>query len=273
MRLTGSERGGASGSSQRLVPLLLLCLASLALIACASAGTTSSGGTTSTGGVHTYTTNFPLTENPISEGGNWTNGGTVGLDWGNVSTTAGTAEGVGPANTAYSDPTAALTGVWGPNQTVTVTVYSNGVEDKPNQGYDKEVEIRLRTTISAHSITGYEINCRTPSDSFSYIQIVRWNGALGDFTSLNILNGTGCNNGDVLKATITGGTIQAYRNGTLMLTATDNNPFTTGNPGMGFNFGCGTAYNQFGLTNYSATDGPTSSAAPAAPTNLTDQVK
>ena len=197
----------------------------------------------------------------------------VGLDWGNVSTTAGTAEGVGPANTAYSDPTAALTGVWGPNQTVTVTVYSNGVEDKPNQGYDKEVEIRLRTTISAHSITGYEINCRTPSDSFSYIQIVRWNGALGDFTSLNILNGTGCNNGDVLKATITGGTIQAYRNGTLMLTATDNNPFTTGNPGMGFNFGCGTAYNQFGLTNYSATDGPTSSAAPAAPTNLTDQVK
>ena len=39
----------------------------------------------------TYTTNFPLTENPISEAGNWINGGTVGLDWTNVSTTPGLA--------------------------------------------------------------------------------------------------------------------------------------------------------------------------------------
>ena len=107
-------------------------------------------------GYGTYTTNFPLTESPISEGGNWINGGTTGLDWGNVHTTGGTAEGVGPASAAYSDPTAVLAGSWGPNQTVTATVYSNGVEDKPAQGYDKEVEIRLRTSISAHSITGYE---------------------------------------------------------------------------------------------------------------------
>ena len=28
----------------------------------------------------TYTTNFPLTENPILENGNWINGGTTGLD-------------------------------------------------------------------------------------------------------------------------------------------------------------------------------------------------
>ena len=35
----------------------------------------------------TYTTNFPLTENPISEAGNWINGGSVGFDWSNVSTT------------------------------------------------------------------------------------------------------------------------------------------------------------------------------------------
>ena len=140
----------------------------------------------------TYTTNFPLTENPISEGGSWINGGTVGLDWANVQTAGGLVEGVGPAAAEYSDPTAVLAGNWGPNQTVTATVYSDGVEDKPGQSYDKEVEIRLRTSISAHSITGYEINCRTPNDSYSYIAIVRWNGALGDFTVLNISYGTGC---------------------------------------------------------------------------------
>src|SRR5450432_4364789 len=39
----------------------------------------------------TYTTNFPLTEKPISEGGVWTNGGSVGLDWTDVQTTSGLA--------------------------------------------------------------------------------------------------------------------------------------------------------------------------------------
>ena len=202
----------------------------------------------------TYTTNFPLTENPISEAGNWISGGTTGLDWANVQTALGISQGVGPAYALYSDPTAVLAGNWGPNQTVTATVYSDGVEDKPGQSYDKEVEIRLRTSISAHSITGYEINCRTPNDSYSYMAIVRWNGALGDFTVLNILLGTGCSNGDVFKATMSGSTINAYLNGTLMLTATDST-FTSGSPGFGFNFGCGTAYNQFGFSTYTATDG------------------
>ena len=32
----------------------------------------------------TYTTTFPLTENPISQSGHWINGGTVGFDWCNV---------------------------------------------------------------------------------------------------------------------------------------------------------------------------------------------
>ena len=219
-------------------------------------------------GNQTYTTNFPLTENPISQNGSWVNGGLLGILWNNVQTVDNMAEGVGPASVIYSDPTAILTGNWGPNQTVTIGVYSNGVEDKPSQGYDKEVEIRLRSTVTADSITGYEINCRTPNDSYSYIQIVRWNGPLGDFTSLNIEYGLGCSNGDVLRATISGSTINAYRNGTLILTANDST-YTTGNPGIGFNFGCGSAYNQFGITSFTATDHSAPGAAgPSPPTNL-----
>ena len=40
-----------------------------------------------------YSTSFPLTETPISEGGNWINGQTVGLDWKNVNTKPGLAYG------------------------------------------------------------------------------------------------------------------------------------------------------------------------------------
>jgi hypothetical protein len=211
-------------------------------------------------GFGTYSTNFPLSENPIFENGNWINGGTVGLDWANVQTAGGIAEGVGPASAEYSDPTAIVTGTWGPNQTVTATIFSNDVEDKPSQAYDKEIEIRLRTSISPHRITGYEVTCRTPNTSFSYIGIARWNGALGDFKSLKLLTGTGCSDGDVFKATISGSTINAYRNGRLMLTAKDRT-FSTGNPGIGFNFGCGNAYGQFGLKSFTATDGSGSSLA------------
>ena len=40
-----------------------------------------------------YSTNFTLTENPISEGGKWVNGESVGFDWNNVLTAPGEAFG------------------------------------------------------------------------------------------------------------------------------------------------------------------------------------
>jgi hypothetical protein len=201
---------------------------------------------------NTYTTNFPLTENPISEGGRWINGGVTGLDWANVQTTGGFAGGVGPASVAYSDPTAMLTGNWGPNQTATATVYSVGASDN----YYQEVELRLRVTISPHSITGYEINFRTPNNGSAYVQIVRWNGALADFTYLASASGTGVSNGDVVRATIVGSTINAYINGALIVSGTDTT-FTTGNPGIGFDYGCANTYSAFGFTSYTAMDGTT----------------
>jgi|SRR5450755_1504691 len=74
------------------------------------------------GSAQSYSTAFPLSENPISEGGKWINGGTVGLDWNNIYTSGGFASGVGPSSTKYADPTAILAGSWGPNQTVQATV-------------------------------------------------------------------------------------------------------------------------------------------------------
>src|SRR5215813_11451279 len=66
-------------------------------------------GEASGGGINgSYSTTFPLTENPISEGGSWTNGGATGLDWANVQTTPGLSFGTGPVNAGtyiYADPT------------------------------------------------------------------------------------------------------------------------------------------------------------------------
>src|SRR5258706_9797571 len=72
---------------------------------------------------HNYTTNFPLAENPISESGNWVNGGTIGIDWTNVSTASGVAIGH-QVGVSYSDATALLTGEWASDQAAKAVVYS-----------------------------------------------------------------------------------------------------------------------------------------------------
>jgi hypothetical protein len=202
------------------------------------------------GGNQSYTTNFPLTENPISENGHWINGGTTGLDWGNVQTTPGLAFGtvvsLGPP---YNDSTAVLTGTWGSDQTAQAKVRIA----KPNSNIFEEVELRLRTTIAAHSITGYEFNFRCTSDGSQYVQIVRWNGKLNDFTYVNAVTGPGLHDGDVIKATAVGSTLTSYINGVQQVQGTDAT-FPSGSPGVGF-------YNQGGVPSNNAEYGFTSFTA------------
>lgn len=179
----------------------------------------------SAGTPRTYTTNFPRTENPISESGNWINGQTAGIDWANVRTTPGLAFGTesGKVRTVpgkYDDSTALLAGTWGPNQTAQATVHTVNQNDKVYE----EVELRLRSTLSAHQATGYEINFRCLKTQKAYSEIVRWNGPLGSFTYIKRGEGSqyGVANGDVVKATIVGNVITVYINGVQVLQATDN---------------------------------------------------
>ncbi len=185
-----------------------------------------------------YHTRFPLTENPISEGGRWLNGGADGVDWTDVQTTRHMAFGTMPGDAYYpynyADSTAVLAGSWGRMQTVRATL---SVPNPSNQyGVFEEVELRVRTTIAAHSITGYEINCSVNTRD-PYAQVVRWNGPLASFTELDGV-GIGCADRDVLKATVAGksvATITVYKNGAPILSVTDRTgPFTTGSPGIGF---------------------------------------
>ncbi len=202
----------------------------------------------------TYTTQFPLTENPISEGGSWISGQAVGLDWHDVSTTPGLAIGH-QSGTSYTDGTALLTGNWGPTQTVEAVVHAVN----PKESCYQEVEMRLRSTLTPHSCTGYEVSFKATKSGSAYLIIVRWNGPLGDFTYLKNATGPefGIAEGDTVKATIVGNVITAYINGVVVGTATDS-VYLTGNPGMGFNLetndaSCIGTNADYGFTRFTAT--------------------
>jgi hypothetical protein len=198
----------------------------------------------------TYTTTFSLAEDPISEGDNWIGGRTVGLDWSNIQTTPAHAYGAVLTPGNYNDPTALLTGSWGANQTAEATVYSTIQSDTD---YD-EVELRLRSALSAHVCTGYEIDFRVSSSPKAYLAIVRWNGALGNFTYLVTYRGSryGVSNGDVIKASMVGTTITVYKNGIQIGGATDHT-YATGAPGIGMDGPIGTNRN-WGFSSFTASD-------------------
>lgn len=207
--------------------------------------------------VRSYRTRFERDEDPVSEGGMWVNGEKDGEDWANVITRGGVAYGdvtrvtvaerraeqgnldSGDAGTPegdYTDPTAVLSGSWGRNQHARGTVFSRNQTEE----YFQEVELRLRSSITPRSCTGYEVFWRCLKNDNAYSEIVRWNGPVADFTSIARQRGPdfGVKDGDVVEATIIGAVITGYINGVEVISATDDT-FTEGSPGIGFNFGVG----------------------------------
>jgi hypothetical protein len=196
--------------------------------------------------VRSYSTRFQRDEAPISEGGKWVNGRKDGIDWYNVITKNGVAYGA-VTQGEYTDPTALLTGAWGKNQTVKAKVFSRN----QTETYYQEVEIRLRSELSPHRCTGYEVFWRCLKTPNAYAQIVRWNGKVRDWTSLKKLSGAqyGVKDGDIVKATIVGNVIKGYINGVEVISATDDT-YKEGRPGMGFNYGVGETNGDFGFRSY-----------------------
>jgi hypothetical protein len=206
-----------------------------------------------------YSTNFPRAENPLSEGGKWLNGQTDGLDWTDVRTTPGFAfgteiGGTRPAPQEYDDSTALLAGNWGPNQTVQATVHS--VDPNQDGKVWEEVELRLRSSLSPHNCTGYEVMFRCAKTPHAYCNIARWEGPLGKFTFLKKTEGSkyGVRNGDVVKASMIGNVLTVYINGVPVVQVTDNK-FASGNPGMGFFLAGATGVmGDYGFSSFTATD-------------------
>jgi hypothetical protein len=191
-------------------------------------------------GIHgAYSTHFSATEDPLSEGGIWINGKKDGLDWADVRTSEGVAFGTQSGRGGYD--VSAIISV--KNQPSSRSVY-------------EEVELRLRTSIAAHRLTGYEVNFSCSANPANeYAEIVRWNGNLGSFTYLTRTTKYHCKDGDVVKATMSGKTIEVFVNDAQIMKARDGT-FSNGNPGIGFFVqGAGAEVNpNFGFSSLTATD-------------------
>lgn len=205
-----------------------------------------------------YSTTFPATENPISQGGKWINGGTTGIDWANIQTGLASdgvthiAMGTGPANTGatvYADPNNILAGTWPNDQQIVGVVYSSA----PSPFY-KEVELHVRFSISPHWDAGYGVDCSVVP-STPYLDLGKWNGPLGDFTAFARITSTYCANGDVLKLTVIGNVLTVYKNGVQLMQAQDST-FTSGAPGIDFYNSADTVWNTQGFSSIYAGPAP-----------------
>jgi len=215
--------------------------------------------------VRSYRTEFRGNETPISEGGIWMNGRKDGVDWCDILMRDGLAYGEVSRNQLaerraeqaalgagiegapvgdYDDPTAVLTGKWGPNQYGRARVFTKNQTDK----YFQEVQIRLRHNMKPKSCSGYEVFWRCLDSEAGYAEIVRWNGPVGGWKSLAKLVGKqyGIKDGDLIEASIVGNVITGYLNGVKSISVVDDQ-IKTGAPGIGFNFGVGTTNADHGM--------------------------
>ena len=182
-----------------------------------------------------YSTDFQGSEDPLSEGGRWNNNGLV---WTAVRKDGGiafgTQTGLETGALRYADSYAALAG-YPPDQEAWGEVFIAN----PNPSCNQEVEILLRWTHSPNFTSGYECFARCTNDDLSYLQIVRWNGPLGDFTYLADMQGAeyGLKDGDILKASVVGSVISVYVNDVMKAQAMDHT-HPAGNPGIGFFLQC-----------------------------------
>jgi hypothetical protein len=198
-----------------------------------------------------YSTNFPANENPISEGAKWVNGKVVGGSWNNIRTSSGkafAAQFVGLSGSRYDDCIAHL------NTSFTANQYAQGTVSRVagyrNQIDKHEVELLLRFQITANGARGYEVLWGQDGE----LWIVRWNGPLGDYTPLGGIDNSGPNmavDGEVLRAEIIGNVIRVYRNGSLVVTASDST-YTSGQPGIGFWPTAGSTLENYGWKSFTA---------------------
>lgn len=176
---------------------------------------------------------FSATENPISQGGKWNNGLADYTNWNNSQTTNATDgiyRAVGSAFVSgFNDPTSILkTSVL----TLAPDQYAEGViylqsgyvpAASPSATSYHETQLRLRFTGSSGSLVGIEIlfAYNNPTVSGDGYAVVRWNGVLGDFTT--IVNGGGgslpaITDGTVFRVELKGNTLTIKRNGSVVTT-------------------------------------------------------
>jgi hypothetical protein len=204
-----------------------------------------------------YTTSFPLTENPISEGGRWsqndpnlTNVKTELLV--GVQVAHGTMAGGG-----FDDSAAGLSG-FNRSHSIQATVW----KDSGITGGNAEVELHLSwsdtnapytSSFGTTTVFGYEININQ-NDDYMILGRFKATPELTRAATTGVVPVTG----DIFKATFVynpgdgSADITVYWNGTVRISYHDTTPPIAGNPGIGFYVDAGVANNKFGFTSITA---------------------
>jgi hypothetical protein len=163
----------------------------------------------------TYSTTFPATENPISEGGMWVKN--LSNDWAEMRTTGGNAVGTQVDNT-FDDSYSILQGDWGVNYELDAVIFRSGSISAANH----EVELNVRFKDTATTVRGYEVLLNKDGA----IQCFRWvDGLVGDsgrFTEITAESGTAAvgavADGALFKVRIVGNLITVFYQGSQQCT-------------------------------------------------------
>lgn len=183
-----------------------------------------------------YSTNFAVDENPISEGGKWEAGAASGY-YGSPRTLggkcfAGSTVTPGELDDNLAQLTSAAYSIPA-DCTVSATI-SKSTGSKTDSF---EVGIYARRRRISGFYRGYEVLLGFNASEF---QVVKWLGVATSFpANFEILSTSGIpaaiSDGDVFTADFIGNVITVYRNGVLFNTTTDEtDPWLDGYPGMGF---------------------------------------
>jgi hypothetical protein len=211
----------------------------------AQGGSAATGGATG-GGALSYSTTFPVDENPISENGAWS---AIASPWLRIRSVGGIAK-ADAYVTGYNDNYAILSG-FGPDVEITATVYISGGAPFG------EILLLARMAHTATTLRGYEFLY----DGDGSVQLMRWNGPSGDFSPMG---GEGSSPGplednDQLRMRVVGDTITAFHRRPpadwVQIGQTVDATFADGQPGLGFFVRDeGQTIDAIGLHDYSATE-------------------
>jgi hypothetical protein len=191
-----------------------------------------------------YETYFPLTENPLSEGGIWVNGNQTGAPFGGVQVTGASPNGKAYADhligTAYTDSIAFVSpsfANFGPNHYAEIEVYCDPAYTPPSS---HEIQLHLRASDGGSPNFRPLYELLIPWNATNG-QIVRQDGTLGGFTVLSATGsgwGAAPATGDRFRAEIIGSVMNLYYKpsggsyGASVMTVTDAT-IAAGQPGFG----------------------------------------
>jgi hypothetical protein len=201
-----------------------------------------------------YSTSFTATENPLSEGGRWVCGGTVGLDWTDPQTNGALCfpTQTQHAHPPFDDSVAMLAGRWPTDVTITTTIGKTGTPTGLH-----EVEHFHRMTVVSNSVKGYEVDIDLSGNLF----VVLWRGPINSFINAGTVAGNNVADGATWSSSMSGSVLTVRNNGSQVFsqdmsawsTTNGETYLANGNPGIGFWYDATDAKSNYGWTNYSVT--------------------